>query len=406
MDCCDSQPDLISFDDALQRLVQKSAPVVGIEQVPVAQAVGRVLAESPVSTVSVPPADNSSMDGYAVSTGDLSADDETLLPVSQRIPAGAAPEQLLAGTCARIFTGAEIPAGADAVVMQENVRVDGDNVWLPSAVVAGSNIRREGQDIVSGSAVLAEGRVLNPADLGMLASVGLSQVCVYKPLRVAILSTGDELVEPGDRLKAGQIYNSNRYILSGLLQGLGMDIVDVGRVADTREATLSALKQAASQADVIISTGGVSVGEEDHVKAAVEQLGQLDLWKIRIKPGKPVAYGRVGETPFIGLPGNPTSTLITFCLLARPCLMGLQGASYQPPLSLPVKAGFIRTRAITRQEFIRVRVENGVAAPYGNQSSGVLASASWAHGVAVIPPQMQVAEGDEIAFIPFSELLS
>lgn len=402
---CDAQPGLIPFDEALERLLVNSPVVVGTEQVRLVDAAGRVLAESPVASVSVPPEDNSSMDGYALNIADLKGA-ETELLVSQRVPAGTPPRPLDSGTCARIFTGAEIPQGANAVVMQENVSVQGDYAVFAEDVPLGNNIRRAGQDIQKGDPVLQAGIRLQPADLGMLASVGLSEVKVYKRLKVAILSTGDELVEPGSVLGPGQIYNSNRYILTGLLQNLGMDAVDLGCVQDTHEATINALEQAAASADAIISTGGVSVGEEDHVKSCVEQLGALDMWKIRIKPGKPVAYGHVKGTPFIGLPGNPTSTLVTFCLLARACLLKLQGAEFTPPLEVSLPAGFERSRAIQRQEYLRVRYVDGQLQPFANQSSGVLKSASWAHGIAVVPPHTEIKPGDMVGFMPFSELLS
>lgn len=406
MHSCDSQPGLMPYAEALSRLVEQSACCVQTETLPLLDAVGRVLAEAPIAAVSVPPADNSSMDGYALNTTDLNAGEMTSLQLSQRIPAGVAPEALVPGTCARIFTGAEIPEGANAVVMQENVTADGDAALFPVSVVDGENIRRAGQDIQAGDQVLAAGVRIQAADLGMLASVGLAQVRVYKRLKVAVLSTGDELVEPGEQLQPGQIYNSNRFVLAALLQRLGMDVVDLGMVEDTRAATLAALERAADQADVILSTGGVSVGEEDHVKHCVEALGELNLWKVKIKPGKPVAYGAVKGTPFIGLPGNPTSTLITFCLLGRYALLGLQGAAYKAPLQLQVPAGFERSRANSRQEYLRVRFEDGRLVPYKNQSSGVLASASWADGLAVIEPDTQVAAGDAVGFIPFSELLN
>lgn len=405
MNSCDTQSGLLPIETALERLIENSKPIAGVETITITEALGRVLAESPIASVSVPPADNSGMDGYALNTADLT-DGVTRLVVSQRIPAGSSPQPIKPGSCARIFTGAEIPAGANTVVMQENVTLDGDVAVFPEGVSVGSNIRREGQDIKTGDSILAEGVRLQPADLGVLASVGLAEVNVYKRLKVAILSTGDELVEPGSPLASGQIYNSNRYILTGLLQSLGMDVVDLGCIADTREATLEALERAANIADAIVSTGGVSVGEEDHVKGCIEALGELDMWKIRIKPGKPVAYGRVKDTPFIGLPGNPTSTLITFCLLARPCLLGLQGAAYQSPRMLSVPSGFVRDRAIQRQEYLRVRFEDGKLIPHVNQSSGVLASASWAHGLAVVPPNTRVQIDDSIGFISFSELLT
>jgi len=405
MSSCDN-PGLMPIDEALARLLDKASVTAGVESVAVEAAVGRVLAESPIAAVDVPPADNSSMDGYAVCIADLDAEQETALPISARIPAGQAPGTLQPGSCARIFTGAEIPAGADAVVMQEQTRIEGDHVVFPAGVKPQANIRPKGQDIEQGAATLAQGTRLQPADLGVLASTGLAEVKVYKPLRVALLCTGDELVEPGQPLAAGQIYNSNRFILAGLVEKLGMQLVNLGRVRDTAEDTARALREAAQQADLIISTGGVSVGEEDHVKAEVEKLGSLDLWRIKIKPGKPLAYGQVQGVPFFGLPGNPASSLITFCLFARPYLLKMQGATLDKPLLMQLPAGFTRTRAIVRQEYLRARFEDGRVMPFANQSSGVLSSASWANGLAVVPPDTQVAEGDLIGFIPFSELLS
>ena len=406
---CDAvkQPgsDLMPVEEALQRLLAATSVTTEVETVALDQALGRVLAEAPLAAVDVPPADNSSMDGYAVCRADLSATEESCLPISQRIPAGQAPLPLKPGTAARIFTGAEVPEGADAVVMQEQARQEGDQVWLPAGVKDQQNIRPQGQDLEQGKPVLPCGTRLQPADLGVLASVGLAEIPVFKRLKVALLCTGDELVEPGQPLAAGQIYNSNRPLLQGLLQGLGMELVDLGRVEDTAEATEAALQRASEQADLIISTGGVSVGEEDYIKGCVEKLGELSLWRIRLKPGKPLAYGHVNQVPFFGLPGNPASALITFCLFARPCLLKQQGAEVQPPMLLQVPAGFTRTREIGRQEYLRARFENGQLLPFSNQSSGMLSSASWSNGLAVIPPQTRVEEGDLVGFIPFSELL-
>lgn len=401
----DNSSELIAIDDALSALLQVAPEPLETEVVYLEHAVGRVLAESPVAAISVPPADNSSMDGYAIHTSALSPQNDTSLFVSQRIPAGVAPIALLEGTAARIFTGAEIPDGADAVVVQEAVELEGDNVILNSRVVSGQNIRRKGQDIQAGQTVLNKGVRLQAVDVGVLASSGLDSVTVYRPLKVAILSTGDELANPGETLLKGQIYNANRFVLTSLLSQMGCIPIDLGNVADTSDAVEEALERAAGQADCIVSTGGVSVGEEDYVKQAVKRLGQLDIWRIKIKPGKPLAFGSVKQVPFFGLPGNPASALITFCLLARPFLLKMQGADMAPPLVFSAPADFEHLKPGTRQEYLRARLEKGKVVVFHNQSSGMLSSASWANGLAVIPPDKVVAKGDAVSFIPFSELL-
>jgi len=383
-------------EEALSRILATADTAVAVESCPLINALGRVLAEDLVSPLAVPGADNSAMDGYAVRASETGGEP---LPVSQRIPAGHPPEPLAPGSAARIFTGASVPPGADAVVMQEACVVDGDAITVDVPVKPGQHIRRRGQDIDAGDTILHAGRRLRPQDLGLASSVGLSSVDVYRPLRVAILSTGDELVEPGTgAIAPGQLYNSNRYTLAGLLRGLGLEVVDGGIIPDDPAATREALAGAAETADVVITSGGVSVGEEDHVKGAVEDLGALDLWKLAIKPGKPLAFGRVGDTPFLGLPGNPSSVFVTFCLVARPFLLKLQGHEETAPLALHARAAFTVNRPGTRQEYLRATVEttsDGVTvSAFSNQSSGVLSSVSRSNALAVIPPGVTVAEGD------------
>ncbi len=388
---------LLSVSEALQQVLSATAPTPPVLERPLLDALGAVLAQDIVSAVNVPGDDNSAMDGYAL----RSVDAGEALPVSQRIAAGSAGVPLAAGTAARIFTGAVIPAGADAVVMQENCSEDNGRLRVSGEVVPGQNVRPRGQDIAAGSTVLQRGRVLRPQDLGLLSSIGTARVPVYQPLRVAVLSTGNELVEPGgSALRSGQLYNSNRYTLAGLLRAQGMTVVDGGIVPDDPGATRRALEEAAAGTDCVITSGGVSVGEEDHVKSQVRLLGALDLWRLAIKPGKPLAFGRIGSTPFIGLPGNPTSVFVTFCLIARPFLRKLQGVREAEPPPLPARAAFTVNRPGTRQEYLRVTLRAGAAGleavPFPNQSSGVLSSVSHSNALAIIPPGTTVTEGDTV----------
>lgn len=397
-------PQLLSVEAALAHLLDTAQAPAGRENLAADSALGRVLAEPLVAAVSVPPLDNSAMDGYAVRLAEAAASD--WLPISQRIPAGHLGEPLAVGTAARIFTGAPLPSGADCVVMQEDCVAEAGRVRIERAAKPGANIRRAGEDITSGHTVLAAGTRLGPAQLGVVASVGATALTLYPRLKVAAFFTGDEIVMPGAPLGPGQIYNSNRAALLGLLHALGCEVIDLGQVGDTLDATVAALAAAATQADVIITSGGVSVGEEDHVKHAVERLGKIDLWQVAMKPGKPLAHGRIGTADFIGLPGNPVSAFVVFCLFVRPFLLQRMGALARPPLSFTVPAGFERSKPGKRREFVRARLDNGRAELFPNQSSGVLTSLAWADGLVDIDAGVCLQAGDPVRFIPLAELLS
>jgi molybdopterin molybdotransferase len=406
-----NRPPLRSLDDALQALLAQARPLPDVEVVSTFDADGRVLAEDLVSALQVPPQDNSSMDGYALRSAEI-ADEGVVLPVSQRIPAGSAGQPLQPGTAARIFTGAPVPEGADAIVMQEDTEDLGDGrVRICRVPAKGQWVRRSGEDITRGSTVLARGDRLGPASLGLAASIGMDRLQVGRRPRVALFSTGDELVMPGEvppeAMPAGAIYNSNRFFLRSLLLRLGCEVLDFGIVPDQRDATVEALRRAAADNDLILTSGGVSVGEEDHIKPAVQQLGTLDLWQIAMKPGKPFAHGRIGEAHFIGLPGNPVSSFVTFLLLVRPFLLKLQGATCPTPQAVQMRAGFDWPRPDRRREFLRVRRDgSGGLELFPNQSSGVLTSAVWADGLVDVPAGHTFAQGDMVPFLPLSELLA
>ncbi|MES2625506.1 MAG: gephyrin-like molybdotransferase Glp [Pseudomonadota bacterium] len=399
---------LMPLADALQYVLAAVKPTQTVLEIPLSDALGSVLAQTMRANIDVPAYDNSAMDGYALKVSDVDSVG-TRLPMSQTIAAGHPGQTLAAGSIARIFTGAPIPVGANAVVMQENTVTDGSNIVINELPQAGQNIRRKGHDIASGTDVLQAGHRLQAQDLGLLASLGIGTISIYKPLTVAILNTGDEVIAPGTPLQAGQLYDSNSYTLAGLLSKLGVKVIKLGIVEDNLASTEAALQQAATQADCIISTGGVSVGDEDHVKQALENLGQLSLWKLAIKPGKPFSFGHVGNTPFFGLPGNPVAVFITFVMLVRPFLLRMQGATNTDVPSFSVKAGFNVIESGTRQEFLRVRLvrknnELEVEA-FADQGSSILTSLSWADGIAIIPVHTTINAGESVEYLPFSGLL-
>ncbi len=395
---------LMPVEQALGQLLAlaETAPIRDIENLPLAEAEGRVLATDLVASLDLPPWPNSAMDGYALRKADWQGEP---LPVSQRIFAGHAPQPLQPGTCARIFTGAPVPEGADCVEMQENTEVvDGGRVRFLAPLQADQNIRPQGQETRKGEQVMSAGTRLGPIELGLAATLGHGRLDVVRKVRVAVLSTGDELVEPGLPLGPGQIYNSNRRLLVSWLQRLGCDVVDAGILPDDLALTRACLASL-GDVDLILSTGGVSVGEADYLGAALREAGELALWKLAIKPGKPLTFGHFKGVPVIGLPGNPASTLVTFGLLTRPYLLRRQGVPDVTPLRFDMPAGFDWPKPGTRREYLRARIEHGQVRIYKNQSSGVLRSAAWAEGLVEVREGSTLKQGDSVPFIPFSELL-
>ena len=397
---------MLAVREALELMLAAARPVAETEVIPTLSANGRVLAQAQVSGMNVPGMDNTQMDGYAVRAADC-ASGSAALKVTQRIPAGHVGQPLEPGSAARIFTGALIPPGADAVVMQEQCELNGDVVTIRHAPKAGEWIRRAGEDITSGSVILAAGTRLRSQELGLAASVGLAQLPVRRKLRVAVFFTGDELAMPGEPLAPGAIYNSNRFTLRALLENLGCEISDFGIVPDSLEATRKVLRECAQAHDLIITSGGVSVGEEDHIKPAVEAEGKLNMWQIAVKPGKPLAFGEVQQAFFVGLPGNPVSSFVTFLLFVRPFILRLQGVEGTvAPRAYAMRADFDWLKADKRNEFLRARINDaGGLELFRNQGSGVLTSTVWGDGLIDNPPGQAINSGDMVRFIPFSELL-
>lgn len=411
-DCgCDSkQINLIPYEQALESLLHHAQPVAERDSISLLEGLNRVLSEDITSAINVPPAANSAMDGYAIRTCDIDTANTTSLKVTQRIPAGETGDILQAGTAARIFTGAPVPPDADAVIMQEQVSIDGDTMSFDAPVRRAQNIRAAGEDIQQNQVILQSGSKLRAQDLGLAASIGCHVLPVRRKVRVGIFFTGDELVEPGNALKAGKIYDSNRYTLTGLLQHMGCEILDLGIIGDTLEQTKQAIIKATEHTDLVLTSGGVSVGEEDHVRIALQQLGELHMWRLKIKPGKPLAFGIVNDTAFMGLPGNPVSVFATYCLFVSPFIKKMQGRTNVFAQSTRVRADFDWPRPDSRREFARAKLlregENELAARvYDNQSSGVLMSTSWGDGFVEIPENETIQQGDRVNYMSYNDLL-
>lgn len=388
---------MLTVDEASHKILPFARSMKGAERVPLAQASGRILMHDVTASRDVPSCDNSAMDGYAVRSSDI--DGTTCLPVVGIVYAGDGIQTLPPHSALRIFTGAPLPAGADAIVMQEDADSNGESVIVQIAVKPGANVRLRGEDIETGELLFPQGHRLRPQDIGLLASLGLPDVMVVERLRVGLLSTGDELLEPGDADTEGKVYNSNRYMLIAQLQEMGCDVLDAGRVSDDLSATEAALSALAESADIIVSTGGVSVGEADYVKSAVLALGDLNVWKIALKPGKPLAFGSVKGKPFFGLPGNPVSAFVTFLLFVRPFLQVEQGGQPRPLRRIPVRAAFDWPKAGKREEYLRIKLQAGDdgllhAICFPNQGSGVLSSVCWADGLLRVRAGTTFAQGD------------
>ena len=411
---CDSpvfNQSLLSADEALEFLLDASTATEKKESVSLDNSLSRILSSDIHSTINVPGFDNSAMDGYAIALNDNQLLQKNLsFDIVDRIPAGSTGNELNKGCAARIFTGAPIPKGANTVIMQEECEVseDGTQITITRAIKLNENIRPTGNDILENDVILSSGKQIQPQDISLASSVGVGELTVYKKIKVGVFFTGDELVEPGIPLSSGQIYNSNRYALVALLEQVGCEVINLGNIEDKFSATCDALEALESQCDLIMTTGGVSVGEEDHVKPAVESLGEINLWKIRMKPGKPLAYGKVKQTPFIGLPGNPVSSFVTFCIFSLPFIKKMQGNNNYQSKIIKVKANFECKRAKPRREYARARIDHSESTPVANlypkQGSDVMSSIVWADGLVEIPENKTVELGELLNYYPLSEL--
>lgn len=403
-DCFAFGGGMLTVEEALVAFTQRLGCVTGTETVPLDQALGRVLAHDLTAPLDLPPFANSAVDGYALRHADLDPASATLLAVEGRIAAGdAAAAPLAPGTAARIFTGAPLPPGADTVLMQEDARIEGGAVAIPPGLRHGANARPAGEDVARGAIPLAGGTRLGPAHLALAAGLGLGSVVVRARLRVGVVSTGNELVPPGQPLGPGQIHDSNRTLLAGLVRSLGAEPTDLGIVPDREDALARALRDAASGHDLLLTSGGVSTGDEDHVKPALETIGRLDLWRIAIKPGRPVALGRIGEAAFAGLPGNPAAVMTTFLFVVRPIVLLLSGATVTPPLRIPVRAGFAMRKKPGRREYVRASLRDGVAHRFAREGAGLLSSITGTDGLLELPEAWTgVAEGQAVDLLPWS----
>ena len=410
-DCFAQGGPLMRVDEARKLLAEVISPVTASEAVALHQALGRILAEDIVSPVAIPPAPNSAVDGFAVYHADLDPEQETRLPVTGRITAGQLDlPEAGRGTAVRIFTGARLPEGPDTVMMQEDCTLDGETVVIRPGIKKGANARRAGEDVEIGATVLQAGQRLRAQDVGQAAAVGRREVMVSTRLRVGLFSTGDELREPGAKLDPGAIYDSNRYTIHALLTGLGCQVDDLGILPDRFDAVRAALGRAKGKYDLLVTSGGVSVGEEDHVKAAVEALGKLHLWRLAVKPGRPIALGQVGLVPFVGLPGNPVAVVVTFLTIVRPLILRLMGGRDVAPHTFRVRAGFDHKKKKDRREWIRAHLEEDgagglTARKFPREGAGILSSLVAADGLIELPEDLTCLEaGAMVDFLPFSEV--